>query len=297
MVLGKRGLSAVHLLDEQDALGGSMREISAYPNLGEWARVINYRQIQLEKLKNVEVILKTRLDAEAVFTYGAEIVVVATGAHWRADGINGATQQPIPGAEQDFVYTPEQVSASKGAIDGEHVLVYDTDGYYTGVGVAELLLNAGKRVTIVTPLANFASFMFFTGEGAPVNVSLRERGAQVVTTHLLSEIAADGQRGQSAWGGEPVHWDADAIVLVTQRESNAGIYEQLKADPERLEREEIEAVYRIGNCVAPRMPADSIFEGHRLAREIDSANPAVALPFLRELPDVYREQSFAVPTS
>ena len=297
MVLGKRGLSAVHLLDEQDALGGSMREISAYPNLGEWARVINYRQIQLEKLKNVEVILKTRLDAEAVFTYGAEIVVVATGAHWRADGINGATQQPIPGAEQDFVYTPEQVSASKGAIDGEHVLVYDTDGYYTGVGVAELLLNAGKRVTIVTPLANFASFMFFTGEGAPVNVSLRERGAQVVTTHLLSEIAADGQRGQSAWGGEPVHWDADAVVLVTQRESNAGIYEQLKADPERLEREEIEAVYRIGDCVAPRMPADSIFEGHRLAREIDSANPAVALPFLRELPDVYREQSFAVPTS
>jgi dimethylamine/trimethylamine dehydrogenase len=296
MVLGKRGLSAVHLVDEQDALGGSMREISAYPNLGEWGRVITYRQIQLQKLENVEVILNTRLDAEAVFTYGAEIVVVATGAHWRADGMNGPTQQAIPGAEQDFVYTPEQVSASKGEIDGEHVLVYDTDGYYTAVGVAELLLNAGKRVTVVTPLANFASFMFFTGEGAPVNLGLRTRGAEVLTTHLLSEITADGQRGQSAWGGKDVHWNADAVVLVTQRESNAGIYQALKADPERLAREGIEAVYRVGDCVAPRMPADSIFEGHRLAREIDSANPAVALPFLRELPDVYREQSFATPT-
>jgi len=31
MVLGKRGMSAVHLLDENEALGGSLRAISAYP--------------------------------------------------------------------------------------------------------------------------------------------------------------------------------------------------------------------------------------------------------------------------
>ncbi|HTA04950.1 MAG TPA: NAD(P)-binding protein, partial [Solirubrobacteraceae bacterium] len=77
MVLGKRGLSAVHLVDEHDSLGGSMREISAYPNLGEWGRVTVYRQVQLAKLANVEVILNKHLDAEDVFTYGAEIVVVA----------------------------------------------------------------------------------------------------------------------------------------------------------------------------------------------------------------------------
>ncbi|MGE5408063.1 MAG: FAD-dependent oxidoreductase, partial [Syntrophothermus sp.] len=109
MVLGKRGLSAVHLVDEQDALGGSLRMISAYPKLGEWARVINYRQIQLDKLANVEVIGKTRLDAEGVLTYGAEIVVLATGARWRGDGMNGPTQAPIPGAGLDTVHTPEEV--------------------------------------------------------------------------------------------------------------------------------------------------------------------------------------------
>ncbi len=292
MVLGKRGMSAVHLVDEQDAIGGSMREISAYPNLGEWARVINYRQIQLEKCKNVETILKTRLEAEAIFEYGAEIVVVATGARWRSDGLNGTTQQTIPGAELGCSYTPEQVSAAKGAIAGEHVLVYDTDGYYTAVGVAELLLNAGKRVTLVTPLANVAPFMSFTGEFGPVNVSLRERGAEIVLQHQLSEIAPGAMRGASVWGGETT-WDADATVLVTQRESIDGVYRQLLADPARLAAEGIEAVYRIGDCVAPRLPADSIFEGHRLAREIDSADPAIALPFIRELPDVFREQSFA----
>ncbi|HWF31042.1 MAG TPA: hypothetical protein VG188_00605, partial [Solirubrobacteraceae bacterium] len=92
-------------------------------------------------------------------------------------------------------------------------------------------------------------------------------------------------RGASVWGGETT-WDADAAVLVTQRESNDALYRQLVADRERLEREGVDAVYRIGDCLAPRLPADSIFEGHRLAREIDSPDPAVALPYLRELPEV-----------
>jgi dimethylamine/trimethylamine dehydrogenase len=48
--------------------------------------------------------------------------------------------------------------------------------------------------------------------------------------------------------------------------------------------EGIEAIYRIGDCVAPRLIADCIFDGHRLAREIDSPNPVVPLPYLRELP-------------
>jgi dimethylamine/trimethylamine dehydrogenase len=285
MVLGKRGMSAVHLLDEHDTLGGSMREISAYPNLGEWGRVITYRQIQLQKLANVEVISNTRLDAEDVFAYGAEIVVVATGARWRSDGLNGTTQQTIPGAELDCSHTPEQISAAKGQIDGEHVLVYDTDGYFAAVGVAELLLNAGKRVTFVTPQPNVAPFMAFTGEFGPVNVSLRERGAEIVLQHTLAQIAPGAMRGASVWGGEAT-WDADAVVLVTQRESVDGVYRELTADPARLEQEGIEAVHRVGDCLAPRMPADSIFEGHRLAREIDSPDPAVALPYLRELPEV-----------
>ena len=38
----------------------------------------------------------------------------------------------------------------------------------------------------------------------------------------------------------------------------------------------------IGDAAAPRMIVDSIFDGHRLAREIDSPNPAMPLPFIRE---------------
>jgi dimethylamine/trimethylamine dehydrogenase len=288
-------MSAVHLLDEHDTLGGSMREISAYPNLGEWGRVITYRQIQLQKLKNVELILETRLDADAIFDYGAEIVVIATGARWRSDGLNGTTQQTIPGAELDCSYTPEQISAAKGQIDGEHVLVYDTDGYFTAVGMAEMLLAAGKRVTVLTPFANFASFMFFTGEAFRVNRELRAQGVEIVPLHVLSEITPDGLRGQNVWAPEPVEWQADAVVLVTQREPQDALYHELRAEPERLAREGIEALYRIGDCLAPRTIAENIFDGHRLAREIDTADPSNPLPYLRELPyvDVDRDRAIA----
>ena len=295
MVLGKRGLSAVHLLDEQDAIGGCIRAISAYPHLGEWGRVTTYRQVQLDKLANVEIVPKTRLDADGVLSYGAEIVVIATGARWRADGMNGPTQSPIPGAEHDFVYTPEQVSALGGEIDGEHVLVYDTDGYFTAVGMAEMLLAAGKRVTVLTPFANFASFMFFTGEAFRVNRELRAQGVEIVPLHVLSAITPDGLRGQNVWAPEPVEWQADAVVLVTQREPQDALYHELRAEPERLAREGIEALYRIGDCLAPRTIAENIFDGHRLAREIDTADPSKPLPYLRELPelDVDRDRALA----
>ena len=128
MVLGKRGMRRIHLVDEQEEIGGSMRRISAYPNLGEWGRVTQYRQVQLDKLGNVEIVRSTRLSTEDVLTYGAEIVVIATGARWRGDGMNGPTQAPIPGAGADNVFTPDQVSDKGGAIDGDHVVVYDTDG-------------------------------------------------------------------------------------------------------------------------------------------------------------------------
>jgi dimethylamine/trimethylamine dehydrogenase len=45
--------------------------------------------------------------------------------------------------------------------------------------------------------------------------------------------------------------------------------------------------------VAPRLVADCVFDGHRLAREIDSDNPEVPLPFKRERHVIEREAVLA----
>jgi dimethylamine/trimethylamine dehydrogenase len=284
MILGKRGMRRVHLVDEQGQIGGCMLRITAYPHLGEWARLVQYRRVQLDKLRNVEVILSKRLSAEDVLTYGAEIVVIATGARWRADGMNGPTQAPIPGADADHVYVPEQVSDAGGEIDGDRVVVYDTDGYFTAVAMAQLLMNKGKSVTIITPFPNLGPYLFFTGEGFRVNRELRAAGAAVIPSHVVTEIDAKQLRGLHTFDPSPVEWEADSVVLVTQREPCDGLYREVLAEPERLKSEEIEAVYRIGDCVAPRLIADCVFDGHRLAREIDTDDPSVPLSYLRELP-------------
>lgn len=84
---------------------------------------------------------------------------------------------------------------------------------------------------------------------------------------------------------DPVTLEADAVVLVTQRVSDDALYTELTAEsPESLRKAGIEGVYRIGDCLSPRLLGDAIFDGHRLAREIDSPDPSVPLPYLRERP-------------
>ena len=136
-VLGERGMRRVHLVEASPDIGGYVGWVAELPSLGEWARVVNYRRIQLDKLKNVAVLTGMRLDAQGVKEYGAEIVVVATGARWAADGLSGATHAPVPGADAGLphVATPEQVMI-EGKEIGDRALVYDCEGYFMGVGLA-----------------------------------------------------------------------------------------------------------------------------------------------------------------
>jgi dimethylamine/trimethylamine dehydrogenase len=74
----------------------------------------------------------------------------------------------------------------------------------------------------------------------------------------------------------------DSLVIASERVSNSEIYDELRRDPEQLAEAGIEGLYVIGSAEAPGMIVDSIFQGHRLAREIDSPDPSEPLPFIRE---------------
>jgi dimethylamine/trimethylamine dehydrogenase len=283
IVLGKRGMRRVHLVEAEAEIGGIMRWIPRLPGLGEWARVLNWRAVQLQKLSNVELITGLRLDAQSAREYGAELVVVATGARWAADGINYVTHAPVPGADatQPHVLTPEQVMVDGKVPPGERVVVFDCEGYFTGAGIAEKLAGDGFAVELATPFERAAPVCDETLEGSLLRQHLHEVGVRQRTGAHLTRIEAGRVQAADAFG-EPFELEADAVVLVTQRLSNERLYLALKADEEALRAEGIEAVYRIGDCVAPRAISEAIFDGHRLAREIDSDNPAVPLPYRRE---------------
>jgi dimethylamine/trimethylamine dehydrogenase len=283
IVLGKRGMRRVHLVEAEPDIGGIMRWVPQLPGLGEWGRVLNWRAVQLQKLGNVEVITGMRLDADAVREYGAEIVVVATGARWAGDGINFITHQPIPGADPALphVLTPEQVMLEGKTPPGQRVVVFDADGYFVAPGLAEKLAAEGYEVELVTCHELISPLSDETLEGALLRQHLHDSGIRMRTGTLLTGIQS-GHLTARDHVGEPLELEADAVVIVTQRLSDERLFLELSSDQDRLSAEGIEAVYRIGDCVAPRLIADAVFEGHRLAREIDADEPSVPLPFTRE---------------
>jgi dimethylamine/trimethylamine dehydrogenase len=152
-----------------------------------------------------------------------------------------------------------------------------------GPDLAERLAVEGFDVDFVTSLDDISPFSHETLEQVFLKERLHEVGVRMHRTVRLERIEPGGVACADEFGA-PVELEADAVVLVTQRLSDDALYHGLRADEERLEAEGIEAVYRIGDCVAPQLIADAIFDGHRLAREIDSENPAVPLPYVRERP-------------
>jgi dimethylamine/trimethylamine dehydrogenase len=287
VVLGRRGFDAVHLVEAEPEVGGRMRWIRRLPTLGAWGRIVDHRKVMLSKLRNVEVVTGRRLSGDEVREYGAQLVIVATGSRWSGDGLQSATHEPIGGASADLphVLTPEQVMRGERP-PGRRVVVYDAEGYYVGPGIAELLAREGFDVQLVTSLEIVSPISDLTLEGPMLRQRLHGLGVGMHRGVTILAVEADRVSGEDEFE-EPWTWETDGIVLVTQQVSDDALYRELVDDPSGLEAAGIEGVYRIGDCVAPRMISEAIFDGHRLAREIDGPDPSVAMSFDRErsLPD------------
>jgi dimethylamine/trimethylamine dehydrogenase len=167
-----------------------------------------------------------------------------------------------------------------------HALVVDYDGYFMGVSLAEKLALEGRRVTLVTQLAEPAPYMQFTLEAHSMRRRLRELDITTVTGQVVRRIESDSVTLGPPVGGadEETTLQVDAVVLVTQRLSTNGLYRALKAQvgSDGLADQGVRGLYQIGDCVVPRLIADAVFDGHRLGREIDSPDPSRPLPALRE---------------
>lgn len=256
------------------------------PGLTEWARIVHHRLTMAEKLRNLALVPKKRMTAEDILDYGAEIVILATGAYWAGNGVSSVTPEPIPGAapSQPHVLTPDQIMVEGKEPTGDSVLVYDAEGYFVGVSLAERYARAGKKVTYVTPRTAIGSYMQYTGEDQSMIPLLLGLGVECYRELAVTEIAPGRIEGKAcAPNGLPVVWEADAVILATQRNPRCELYRELKACSEEWSEVGLRAVYRAGDCVSPRQQvADAIFDAHRLGREIDTSNPSVPLPWIRE---------------
>jgi dimethylamine/trimethylamine dehydrogenase len=261
--LGQRGY-AVTLLEARKELGGRVLRESALPGLNEWRRVMDWRLTQIKKMKNVAVYPSSPMTADEILETGTQNVIMATGANWRRDGMGRTLRKSIPGHELQNVFSPDDLM--DGKLGSGNVVIYDDDHYYMGGVLAELLVERGCQVSLVTPAPFVSYWSQFTLEQERIQYKLTKLGVKLYPRTVLSEIENDCVQLIDTVSGNATELARDGVVLVSDRISNDAMYYELKP---ALEAGKITSLRVIGDAEAPNIIAQAVFSGHLAAREFE----------------------------
>lgn len=263
--LGLRGYN-VMLAEATRELGGRVAREAALPGMSEYIRVRDYREQQLLKMTNVEVFRESEMTAENVLEVGADHVTIATGATWRRDVFDGKTYVDIT-SDGASVLTPDDIM--EGRLPEGPTVVYDGDNYYMAGVIAEAVARSGQPVTYVTEEDSVSTWAGMTSERWRIRTHLLKLGVKIVTAHSLTGFDGKTATLTCAYSEEETTLDATAVVLVTQRTPNDGLYhdllETVDGDASKLPF----TLSRVGDVDAPAIIAAAVYAGHRYAEELE----------------------------
>ena len=271
-VLGQRGYQ-VTLVEGRKELGGRVVLEANLPGLSEWRRVADWRLTQLHKMENVSVYPGSPMTAEEIIEVGIPNVILATGAKWRRDGIGRQHWRPIPGHELPHIFTPDDVMADR--FPAGKVVIYDDDHFYMGGILAELLVDQGCQVTLVTPASLVSYWAQYTLEQKRIHRRLVGRGVRLHTQHSFQAVRSDAITLTNVVSGVGFELPCDAVVLVTDRLPNDDLYQALKP---ALAEEKLSSLRVIGDAEAPHIIAQAVYSGYLAAYEFDE-EPIEGTPF------------------
>ena len=278
--LGERGYQVV-LAEADTELGGRVTRERKLPGLSAWGRVADYREYQLSQMPNVDIYLDNELSVDDILEFGFEHVVLATGSRWRVDGVSRHHVVPMATDGSLPVYTPDDLMADR--MPSGNVVLFDDDHYYMGGVLAELLVEQGSSVTLVTPSAYVSAWTNNTLEQASIHARLVELGVTIVLNRAVNRIEAGQVIGECVFSGREEPAAADAVLMVASRVGNDTLWRELSARENEWEANGIKSIKLIGDAESPAPIAWATYAGHRYARELDTPDIGDALPFRREV--------------
>ena len=290
--LGQRGYDVV-LAEAREDLGGRATDEAKLPGLSTYGRVRDYREQKLLIAPNVEIYRQSELSAAEILEFGFAHVALATGAVWRRDGVGRQHAWAIPGAEGLDVFTPDDIHA--GRLPEGRVLIYDDDHYYLGGVLAELLREAGREVTLVTPAPDVSTWTHNTMEQGRIQARLIELGVEIRPLLELKRLQQGEATAACVYTGREQGIGFDSLMMLTARLPKEEVYLDLVSDGDRLKDAGIESVRLIGDAYAPGAIVHAVYSGHRYARELDTEDPGDAVPFRREIKALSDEAWPGVP--
>ena len=128
-------------------------------------------------------------------------------------------------------------------------------------GVAEVLLDRGKHVALITPWTSLFPFTLPTLEHPIIYGRLFEKGLSYHVNSWARELSGDALTMVNLYtGAETLLEGVETLVLLTGLEASEDLYFLLKGRVEHL--------HRIGDCLAPRRLDHAIYEGYLAGREL-----------------------------
>jgi dimethylglycine catabolism A len=244
----------VTLVEQADRLGGQLAWTLGLRGRELWRRLVDYQTHALER-HGVDVRLNTRLEADDLAGYGADAVIVATGATPRAVRFEAGEGLTLQAA----------LAAGDGL--GTRVVVQDTLGTPAVVGVVEHLAAKGHDVHLVVPTGTPGWTISFYSSYA-LHQRLREKRIRL---HRLARVVGwDGRivtLQDLDTGERRVLADVDAVIAPDHALPDDALVHALT--PARTNAR----VEAIGDAMAARTALEAIFEGHVAARALVPARP------------------------
>ena len=248
-VAALRGCRVV-LMEKAVELGGQILLAARAPARAEYAGIVRFLANQVRKL-GVDVRLGTEATAALVLGEHPDAVVVATGSHPHIP--------PVPGSDGKHVVTDRDVLGGEATV-GSQVVVIDDVHTEQALSTAELLLDQGKRVEVISPL-------FYVGQDigvtsiAPLYTRLYTKGVVLTPCSELRAVEGSTVVVRNVFSGAERRIESvDTVVLATGSRSTDALYRALKG--------QVPALYAAGDCVAPRGVHQAILDGIRAARAI-----------------------------
>ncbi|MGE0881046.1 MAG: FAD-dependent oxidoreductase [Acidimicrobiia bacterium] len=249
----------VTLYEASDRVGGALHLMKAIPGREHVVQAAQWWEERLADL-GVKVNLGTAVDADLVVGESPDVVVVATGAHFDAQGVTAFRSDPIAGWDRDFVHSPEAVLTGAVRLSGR-VIVLDEETNAPGHGVAEILADGGADVELVTRHMAVGA-IGMNGNHLPlVRQRLIRRKITMTANTYVDEIGDHTVTLYDVHTGERrVVTDVAGVVLVTGRVAVNGLAAALQG--------RVPALHVIGDAFHPRKMDDATRDGHRVAREL-----------------------------
>ncbi|MBX2885727.1 MAG: FAD-dependent oxidoreductase [Granulosicoccus sp.] len=283
--LANRGYD-VSLAEASNTLGGRVTAESSLLGLSAWSRVRDYRVYQLQQKPNVAIYRENPLTTTDILELGINHVFLATGAHWRRDGVGRSCRRPAPGLDSLPIFTPEDIMNGH-EFSAQQVLIYDDEQGYLGGVLAEHLATQGHQVILLSSASIVSPFTVYTLEQQRVQSRLLELDVKLELNQSLvsGNPDKDGVITECVYSGARRQISCDAVVLVTERTPETALYDELSALSESDATDYPMHIELIGDALAPGLIADAVYSGHLAARSFQETPQSIERAlYKREMP-------------